>query len=48
MSVPDRGLYLVIGRTASPAALVASFKGQVVLHIPSRPGLLALMSVPAF
>ncbi|MBK8025381.1 MAG: hypothetical protein IPK19_29315 [Chloroflexi bacterium] len=48
VSVPDRGLYLVIGRTESPTALVSSVKGQVVLQIPDRFGLLALISVSGF
>lgn len=48
VSVPDRGLYLVIGRSESPTALVSSVKGQVVLQIPNRFGLLALISIAGF
>jgi hypothetical protein len=48
VSMPDRGLYLVIGREVSPVALVSALNGQVVFQVPNSPRLLAVMPVSAF
>lgn len=48
LSMVDRGLYLVIGRTTSPVALVAALDGQVVFQIPNSFSLLSVMHVNAF
>lgn len=48
LSMPDRGMYLVMGRTESPAALVTHVGGQVVFPIPNSLSLLAIMPVTAY
>lgn len=48
VSVSDRGLFLVIGRSGSPAALVSALGGRAVYQMPNDLAVLAAMPVAAF
>jgi len=48
LAATDQGLFLVVGRSASPAALVRSARGRVAYQLPNDRALLAAMPLGSF